>query len=268
MDWQTLPLYFDRTLGTFFGIPIYGYGVMVLMGLLALVAYSRLALPQSSARRVSELLPLLVLGTLVGARLGYALWYDPALFTNPWQFVSPFTTTGEYVGLRGLSFHGGVVGFVATVWLYARWYQQNFWSLVDTLAVVTPAFLFFGRLGNYWNGELYGRVTTMPWGQYFALGDVLRHPSALYEAAGEGLILGIIMYFAIRRHQSLPGCTGAVFLMGYGVIRFALEYFRQPDPQLGLLALQLSMGQWLSMGLVIVGVVVYTRAIISFRSTL
>lgn len=259
MDWQTLPLSFDRTLGTFFGIPIYGYGFMVLMGLLALVAYSRLILPQSSARRVSELLPFLVFGTLAFARLGYALWYDQTLFATPLQLVSPFASTGEYVGLRGLSFHGGVVGFVGTVWLYTKVYRQNFWSLVDTLAVVTPVFLFFGRLGNYWNGELYGRITSMPWGQYFLSGGgILRHPSALYEAAGEGLILGIIMYFVHRRYQSLPGCTGAVFLMGYGAIRFALEYFRQPDPQLGLLAFQWSMGQWLSLGLVIVGIVVYT----------
>lgn len=269
MDWQTLPLSFDRVAGTFFGIPIYGYGVMVLIGLFALVFYSRVVLNRSSFQAIYQILPFLVLGTLVGARLGYALWYDQTLFTTPLQLVSPFASTGEYVGLRGLSFHGGVLGVIATLWLYARQTRQSFWSLTDALAVATPMFLFFGRLGNYWNSELYGRITNMPWGQYFPTGgSVLRHPSALYEAAGEGILLGAIMYFCSRKYQQTPGLVGAVFLMSYGAIRFAVEYFRQPDPQLGLLSLQWSMGQWLSLGLVIVGIIVYTRAIMSSRSTL
>ncbi len=182
-----------------------------------------------------------VLGIILGGRIGYVIFYNLSEYLhNPEQVF--------YIWRGGMSFHGGLTGILIAFWLFARRFQLRWLQLMDLLAVATPIGLFFGRLANFVNGELYGRVTTVPWGIVFPHGGPLpRHPSQLYEAGLEGLLLGSLLWFIATRTKALDyrGITGGVFIFGYGMARFTVEFFREPDAQLGTLALGLSMGQWL-----------------------
>jgi phosphatidylglycerol:prolipoprotein diacylglycerol transferase len=192
---------------------------------------------------LSDLTLLLFLGVLLGGRLGYAFFYEPSLFLHPLSLVSPFDLeTGAYTGIRGMSFFGALFGGGVTLGLFARFRGLRFLSLSDLIVPVVPIALFFGRIGNFINGELYGRVTNVPWGMNFPSapdgGTLLRHPSQLYEAGLEGPFLFLILAFLARkssRHgetspKSTPaGEISASFLLGYAIIRFFVEFFREPD---------------------------------------
>lgn len=186
-----------------------------------------------------DLITYAVIGIILGGRIGYVLFYNFEYFLH-----APLDALKIWQG--GMSFHGGLLGIFTAFWLYARKHTLNWLRIMDYLAAATPIGLCLGRLANFINGELYGRVTDSAWGMVFPQGGSLpRHPSQLYQAAGEGLLLFLMLYVLIHTTNIMRyrGAVGGLFLAGYGVARFAMEFFREPDPQLGFL-----FGEWLTMG--------------------
>ncbi len=200
--------------------------------------------------QISELLFYTVVGVLVGGRLGYCLLYDWAeTIRNPVSVIAFWNG-----GLRGMASHGGIFGALTGFLLWARKSRMDGWAVADNAAVLAPIGIFLGRIANFINGELWGRPTQVPWAVIFPDSgiQVARHPSQIYEAIGEGLVLGLAMYWLRSKNLRPSGrVTGAFFLV-YGVIRIGLEFFREPDLGDPLLA-GLSRGQWFSLGLCIVG---------------
>ena len=232
--------------------------------------------PPMAAETVERLLTWIILAVIIGGRLGYVLFYQPGSFwQNPGQIIR--------VWEGGMSFHGGFLGVVVAGMIFARREKIPMLSLADLMAAVVPIGLFLGRVANFINAELWGRVTTMPWGVAFP-GDAAqtcdgvltvcaRHPSQLYEAALEGLLLFAVMSFLIWRKDWLksPGRIAGLFFAGYGVARFTVEFFRQPDAQfisagnpLGLAVhwggAGLTMGQLLTIPMIVVGLWLMARA--------
>jgi len=203
-----------------------------------------------SKRDVDDLLFWATLGVILGGRLGYILFYNldyyldnPANILKVWQ--------------GGMAFHGGFMGVIVAIILFARKRDISILAVLDAAAVATPIGLFFGRIANFINGELYGRTTDVAWGFVFPNGGPEpRHPSQLYEAALEGLILFVVLFILSRkafvRHR--PGILGGTFVAGYGISRIIVEFFRQPDAQLGYLAGGITMGQVLSIPMVLAGI--------------
>ena len=229
-----------------------------------------------TADQVERLLTWIILGVVLGGRLGYVLFYQPAHYlTDPWQILK--------VWEGGMSFHGGFIGVVLAAVVFCRREKIPLLPAADLMAVATPPGLFLGRIANFINAELWGRPTTMPWGVAFpgdaaqmcdgVLDVCARHPSQLYEAALEGLLLGAVLIWLVWRKGWLgfPGRTAGLFFAGYGVARFVVEFFRQPDAQfvtagnpLGLAwqigGFGLTMGQILSVPMIAVGLWFILRA--------
>jgi phosphatidylglycerol:prolipoprotein diacylglycerol transferase len=197
---------------------------------------------------VEDLLFMGVLGVVLGGRLGYCLFYKPAFYaTHPLEIL--------YVWTGGMSFHGGMLGVIASMIWYARSRHKHWLEVADFVAPCVPTGLAAGRVGNFINGELWGRVASpdLPWGMVFrGAGDVPRHPSQVYQFLMEGLLLFVLLWLYARRPRKL-GQVSAAFLFGYGVFRFIAEFFREPDNFLGLLALGMSMGQWLCVPMILGG---------------
>ena len=202
-----------------------------------------------SYQLIDDLLFYGVLGVVLGGRLGYILFYKAQYY-----FAHPLEILAVWQG--GMSFHGGFLGVLVGAWLVARKYKIGFFKLTDFLAPLVPCGLAAGRMGNFINGELWGRVTNpdLPWGMVFqGAGPLPRHPSQLYQFALEGLLLFAILWLYSAKPRPMGAVSGA-FLAGYGTFRFIAEFFREPDDFLGLVALQMSMGQWLSVPMIIIGV--------------
>lgn len=190
-----------------------------------------------------------VLGIILGGRLGYVLFYN-------FQYYIHNISEVLHVWQGGMSFHGGLLGVLVAFALFARRFRLRWLQVMDRLAVAAPIGLFFGRLANFVNGELYGRVTEVPWGMVFPHGGPLpRHPSQLYEAGLEGIVLGLVLWLLATKTKALNyiGIMSGVFVSGYALARFGVEFVREPDSQLGTLALGLSMGQWLCLPMLAVG---------------
>ncbi len=204
-----------------------------------------------SSQDVEDLLFYLVFGVILGGRLGYILFYNLPYYTQ-----HPSEILAFWHG--GMSFHGGLIGTVAAGYLFAKRKKVSLWRIADYAAVATPPGLGLGRIGNFINGELFGRVTTVPWAMVFPHGGPLpRHPSQLYEAVLEGPVLFLILW-SLRKRPLPRGGLLALFVVGYGTIRFFVEFFREPDPQLGfVLAGVFTMGQVLSFFMVICGLLVF-----------
>ena len=229
----------------------YGLTYLVAFGLFLWLATRRAARPWFadagwSRRDVEDLLFFGVLGVIVGGRLGYALFYKPAQYlANPLDILM--------VWKGGMSFHGGLLGVIVAMAWFARRRQRPFLQVTDLIAPCVPTGLASGRIGNFVNGELWGRAAdpSLPWAMVFPQSgsDLARHPSQLYQFALEGLLLFALLWW----YGSKPRATGqvaAAFLGGYGVFRFIAEWFREPDSFLGILALGLSMGQWLCLPMI------------------
>ncbi|MBI5057839.1 MAG: prolipoprotein diacylglyceryl transferase [Nitrospirae bacterium] len=198
-----------------------------------------------------------VAGLLVGARLGYVLFYNFSYYmSNPLEIILPFSFTGgfHFTGLAGMSYHGGLIGVITASAIFCRKYKINFWQLGDFLVPSIPLGYTFGRMGNFINGELYGRATTVPWGMYFPLDETrqLRHPSQLYEALFEGIFLFLVLW-NIRGRKKFSGFYLSVYFIGYGLVRLLIEFVRDPDPQLGLFFGFISMGQILCLCMILTG---------------
>jgi phosphatidylglycerol---prolipoprotein diacylglyceryl transferase len=227
------------------------YGLMYVIGFI--VAYlilidlcRRKDLPLTKVD-IEDLLTGCIIGLVLGARVGYCLIYNPMYYlSHPMKFFA--------VWEGGMSFHGGLIGLLLTGWAFSVWRKKPFLMLADLGAVVATPGLFFGRIGNFINGELFGRVTDVPWAMVFPGGGPLpRHPSQIYEAVFEGLILFMILYGLSRKTRS-HGIIVSVFLISYGIVRFFLEKFREPDPQLGFVLGTYTMGQILSGLMLVAGI--------------
>ncbi len=200
-------------------------------------------------QQIEDMLFFGVLGVVLGGRLGYVLFYKPAHFlSHPAEIFA--------VWQGGMSFHGGLLGVIAAMALYAWKTRRHFFEVADLVAPCVPVGLAAGRIGNFINGELWGRLAdpSLPWAMVFpAAGPDPRHPSQLYQFGMEGLLLFAFLWWYGRRPRAL-GAVSAWFLIGYGAFRFIAEYFREPDDFLGLLALNMSMGQWLCVPMIGAGV--------------
>jgi phosphatidylglycerol:prolipoprotein diacylglycerol transferase len=204
--------------------------------------------------QTADLLTWVVAGTLIGGRLGYCLLYDFSRTVSDPVSVVAFWREG---GISGMASHGGMAGIVLAVALFARRRRQNFWLLADNIVTMAPVGLFFGRLANFINGELWGRPTEAPWAVIFPdAGPLPRHPSQLYEALLEGLALFVIMLW-LRRRQAATGVPLLAFFFCYGVFRIIGECFREPDAQIGYYFGLATQGQLLSLALLVIPAAVY-----------
>lgn len=229
------------------------YGLMYLAGFLAFLGLGkRRAAGQSwhgmSVTDVDDLLFYGALGVVLGGRLGQVLFYEPGYY-----FSHPFEILAVWKG--GMSFHGGFLGVLAALALWARKSGKTFLQVTDFVAPLVPLGLMAGRIGNFINGELWGRMAdaALPWAMVFPQVDALpRHPSPLYQAAGEGALLFVILWiFSARQRQA--GAVSGAFLSGYGVLRSAAEFFREPDAGIFGQSYAVSMGQWLSLPMIALG---------------
>lgn len=211
--------------------------------------------------QINDITTYAILGLIIGARLGYVLFYNLAYYLHhPLEIILPFSFSNgfTFTGISGMSYHGGLIGALLAVTWYLRKTKLNFWDGMDLYFTVVPLGYTFGRLGNFMNGELYGRVTTAPIGMYFpqASETALRHPSQLYEAFFEGIFLFVILW-SIRKIKKPRGAMLAFYVIGYGTVRFFIEFFRQPDAQIGFVFLFFSMGQVLCALMIAGGIGLY-----------
>jgi phosphatidylglycerol:prolipoprotein diacylglycerol transferase len=200
---------------------------------------------------IDDFLVWATLGVVLGGRIGYVLFYNPGYyFAHPPQAF--------YVWHGGMSFHGGALGVTVAILLFTRSRRIGIFAFSDIIAEAIPIGLFFGRIANFINGELFGRPSSVPWAMVFPNGGpVPRHPSQLYEAFCEGILLFLLLFFAEwRGARRSPGLVTGLFLVGYAVARMSGELFRQPDPQLGYLIFGATMGQLLSIPVLIAGIVI------------
>jgi phosphatidylglycerol:prolipoprotein diacylglycerol transferase len=213
-----------------------------------------------TAETVQDYLVWAMLAMILGGRFGYALFYNFSYYLqHPLEIILPFDFSNgiKFVGLSGMSYHGGLIGIVIATILFCRKRQINLWHFIDLFCPAIPMGYTFGRIGNFINGELYGRVTTVPWGMYFPLDSThsLRHPSQIYEALFEGIVLFILLW-TIRKKKSFDGFLLGTYLCGYGFVRFLIEFFREPDYQLGLVLGFMSMGQVLCSMMMAAGIII------------
>ncbi|HEX7455212.1 MAG TPA: prolipoprotein diacylglyceryl transferase [Gallionella sp.] len=241
-------------------LAIHWYGLMYLAGFLTFLWLGRRRIvtlnhPQINNKLLDDLLFYGVLGVILGGRLGEVLFYNPGYYlSNPLKIFA--------VWEGGMSFHGGFLGVLVAMALFA-WQQKLHWlELMDFIAPLVPPGLAFGRLGNFINGELWGRPTDLPWGMVFPKVDNLpRHPSQLYEFALEGVLLFALLWLYARKPRPV-GAVSGLFLIGYGSFRFLGEFTRNPDDGIfGLMTFGISMGQWLSLPMVLAGILLMTWSI-------
>jgi len=227
------------------------YGLMYLLGFGAAwwLGIRRIERGRAPVNRTQfdDLVFLAVLGVILGGRLGYVLFYKPAHYAS-----HPMEIFAVWQG--GMSFHGGLLGVMLAMGVASWRHKVDYLRLMDFLAPLTPLGIAAGRLGNFINGELWGRTTTLPWGMVFrGAGDVPRHPSQLYQFALEGLTLFVLLWwFSLKPRPR--GQVSALFLLGYGSLRFIGEFAREPDAFLGYLALGFTMGQWLCLPMIAGGI--------------
>jgi phosphatidylglycerol---prolipoprotein diacylglyceryl transferase len=227
------------------------YGLMYLAGFAAAwwlgVRRIKAGLAPVTRMQFDEMIFAALLGVILGGRLGYVLFYKPLEY-----LASPLRIFAIWEG--GMSFHGGLLGVMIAMWVIARRYRIHYLTLMDFVAPLCPLGLAAGRMANFINGELWGRVTDIPWGMVFrGAGDAPRHPSQLYQFALEGLALFVVLWWFSAKPRP-RGAVSGLFLLGYGVFRFAAEFAREPDAFLGYLALGLTMGQWLCLPMIAGGI--------------
>ena len=203
------------------------------------------------------------MGVLIGGRLGYVLFYDfNYYFSHPLNIFLPFDFSNgiTFTGISGMSYHGGLLGVIAAVYFFCQKKRTDLWEFSDLLTPAVPLGYTFGRLGNFFNSELYGKATTLPWGMFFPTDPThtLRHPSQLYEAFLEGIVLFIILWM-IRRKKIFKHLMLSLYLIGYGVIRFFIEFVRKPDDHLSYVWYGFTMGQILCFIMILTGFFLFLK---------
>jgi len=271
--WQHLPSLMDPVIFKIGNFPLRWYGTMYIASFATtyLVAKYRIKdekLPYTEDL-VADAIMWAIIGVILGGRLGYVLFYGFSdLIQDPIRIISPIAKINghwKFTGISGMSYHGGISGVAVALWLYARKFKMKYFELTDLLMVGIPLGFTFGRLGNFINGELYGRVTESWIGMYFphARDTLLRHPSQLYEAFFEGIIV-FLLVFAFRKKSPFYGFLSGLYIVSYGFFRFFIEFFRQPDAHLGFVLGPFSMGQLLCLAMIAAGGLVwylgYTQA--------
>lgn len=267
----------DPTILQLGSVEIRWYGLLYLIGFVAgyrfLLSRHKKAFCAMDSLQLQDLITYLMVGMMVGARIVYALIYN-------WDYYSDHLIEVFYIWKGGLSFHGALLGFAAGIYLFAKKYKFTFWHVADNVVMVAALGVFIGRWGNWTNGELWGRITDVPWAVIFPSGGPQpRHPSQIYQSLGEGLAVFLVLLWLDRRERkkqleiSEPnkkgivnvkwkrtGVLAGVYLICYGVARFVVEFFRQPDAQLGFYLKYFSMGQILCFIMILAG------SIIAFRN--
>jgi len=233
-------------------ISVHWYGIMYISALLTALWFAKWIIKKDNMSISEETIDAyfiwIEVGIILGARIWYILFYDPNTsyyLSHPWQIFNPFSN-GEFVGIRGMSYHGAVVGAAIGSYLFARRNPGQIYKILDVVALAVPVGFVFGRIGNFLNQELVGRVTDVPWGIYVQDATthelILRHPSQLYEGFLEGIVIAILIYL-YRHHRKFDGALIGIYGALYGTARFIVEFWREPDVQLGYLY-----GGWLTMG--------------------
>ena len=271
--WQHLPEKMNPVFLKIGGFSLHYYGLMYLVAFAIVYAMAVYRVRREiqfplTVDDIQNLMVFMMIGVIVGGRLGYVIIYNPEYYLkHPLEIFLPFSFSNgiTFTGISGMSFHGGMIGVLIAIWYFTRKTNSNFWDICDLFAPIIPLGYTFGRIGNFINGELYGRITTDAIGMYFptAPGPGLRYPSQLFEAFFEGIVLFIIMW-NLRKVRKPRGAMLSLYLIGYGLFRFFIEYYRQPDPQfirpghpLGSVFLSFSMGQILCSLMIVGGVLLY-----------
>jgi phosphatidylglycerol:prolipoprotein diacylglycerol transferase len=261
--WQHLPQHISPVIFQIGSFKLQYYGLMYLVAFgvtYALVLYRLRHEERFTVTReqVNDLTTVIILGLMIGARLGYVVFYNlPYFLRHPLEIVLPFEFSNgiTFTGISGMSYHGGVIGILVAAWLYTRRNGIALRDVADLYVPCIPLGYTFGRIGNFINGELFGRATTAPIGMFFPLAPdkVLRHPSQLYEAFFEGIFLFAVMW-SMRKVRAPRGAMLGFYLIGYGLVRFFIEFYREPDAHIGFVVSVLSMGQLLCAGMIAAGV--------------
>lgn len=245
--WQHIYEQFNPVAFTVFSIPVHWYGLMYVLALLSALVIAKWIVEKDNMEITKDQLDdyfiYAEIGVILGARLGYVLFYDTHTMyylTQPWQIFNPFID-GQFVGIRGMSFHGAIGGFLIGSYLFYRRHGVPFGRLMDVVALSVPLAYVFGRIGNFLNQELIGRATDVPWGIYVY--DTLRHPSQLYEALVEGVVVFFIIYL-YRKRKAFEGELILLYGVAYGLGRAFVEFYRAPDAQIGYI-----MGEWMTLGM-------------------
>ncbi|HNY50584.1 MAG TPA: prolipoprotein diacylglyceryl transferase [Smithella sp.] len=259
--WQYLPFHIDPALFSIGSFQLRYYSLMYIVAFVVVYAVSMYRIKTEQYPYTSEILQdylvWAMLGVILGARLGEVFIYNSTYFLHhPLEIFLPFSFSNgiKFTGLSGMSYHGGVIGvIIVSVW-YLRKKKIDFWNFADLIAPSIALGYTFGRIGNFTNGELWGRVTTMPWGMYFPLDQTqsLRHPSQLYEAFFEGIFLFAVLWL-MRKKNYGDGFLLGLYIFGYGLARFLCEFFREPDFMVG----PISIGQVLCALMMAVGLMIF-----------
>ena len=244
---------FDPVAIEFFSIEIRWYSLSYIAGiLLGWFLAKRFLKNKDIYIRFDDYITFVIIGIILGGRFGYVLFYNLSFYIE-----NPFDIFKLWQG--GMSFHGGVIGIIIATILFAKKNNDNIFEYLDVIAIVSPIGIFFGRLANFINSELYGHETNLPWGvKFIKVDDLYRHPTQLYEAFFEGFVLFLILLFC-RKIESLKiaGILSSLFLIFYSIFRFTIEYLRVPDEQLGYLILNATMGQMISVLFLLAGILLF-----------
>jgi len=260
--WNNIYSQFDPVAINLGIVNIHWYGIMYVLALLVALMVAKWIVKKDSMPINNDDLDNFFIyaevGVILGARVGYVLFYMPNndyYLSNPWQMFNPIVD-GKWAGLSGFSYHGAIIGFLISTWIFSIRTKFKFLFMMDLVALAVPLGYFFGRIGNFVNQELYGRVTDVPWAIY--VNGALRHPSQLYEAFLEGVVLFFIIYW-YRHKKKVDGELIVIYGLGYSVARIFVEYYREPDFQLGFIYGNLTMGQILSYAMIIGAFLILAR---------
>ncbi|WP_026804453.1 prolipoprotein diacylglyceryl transferase [Aliarcobacter lanthieri] len=245
--WQNIYSNFNPVAFNIGEIAVHWYGIMYALALLSAIFIAKWFIKYDNINISQDIFDSYIwwaeIGVILGARLGYVLFYDTQTMfylTHPWQIFNPYVN-GYYVGISGMSYHGAFLGFIIASYLFSIRKKVSFWFITDIAVLGISAAYIFGRIGNFFNQELVGRITDVPWGIYVE--GILRHPSQIYEAILEGLIVFLILVY-FRKRKSFDGQLALMYGILYAIARIIAEFYREPDSQLGFLA-----GNWLTMGI-------------------
>ena len=260
-DWNHIYEHFDPIAFHIFSLPVHWYGLMYVLALISALYIAKYFIKKEKLPLTSEQLDAyfiyVEIGVILGARLGYILFYDSNTsyyLTHPWQIFNPFVN-GEFVGIRGMSYHGAVIGFVLGTYIYTKRHKVAFGALMDLIALSIPLAFVFGRIGNFLNQELIGRATDVEWG--ILVNGILRHPSQLYEAFLEGILVFVVVYL-YKNYKKFSGELALVYAFSYGVFRAIAEIWRAPDVQIGYVCCNaITQGQVMSLGMSLVALLAW-----------
>lgn len=266
-EYQNLPQIIDPIAFSVGSFSIRWYSLMYLAGFLVILSLLKLRKNRKETElRWEDILDFLMyafLGSLIGGRLGYVLFYNLSYYLdNPIEIILPIRITDyglRFAGFYGMSYFGAVLGIFFVAWIFSKKRRVDIFNISDFVLPAVPLGYFFGRIGNFLNGELYGRATEGRWGMYFSDGQ-LRHPSQFYEAFFEGIVLFFILWSLRNKLSDKKGALTGIYLAGYGLFRFFIEFFREPDKQLGFILGFLTLGQIFAIFLFFIGAFIVRKS--------